>query len=179
MSGTGSTGRRSVLAHDVFGTDGELGRLRESGTSVAHCPSSNAALGSGIFPMRRHVEAGVRFALGTDVGGGVGFSVMREALQAHLMQRVAAEPMVVSSEKMLYLATLAGAEALDMAEETGDFTVGKSADFVYLEAGPGSVLAGVLAVTEEPAKMLGAIFTLAGPECIREVRVAGELVHPR
>lgn len=65
-------GRRSVLAHNVHPTDWELARLAHSGATASHCPCSNAALGSGIFPMQRHLAAGARFALGTDVGGGPG-----------------------------------------------------------------------------------------------------------
>ena len=79
-------GRRSVLAHSVHPTDAELDVLAGTGASVAHCPSSNSALGSGLFPLRRHVERGVRVALGTDVGAGTGFSLLREGLQAYFMQ---------------------------------------------------------------------------------------------
>src|SRR6202012_4443982 len=73
----------AVLAHNVHATDSELARLAASGTAGAHCPWSNAMLGSGLFPLRRHIDAGVRCALGTDVGGGAGFGVMKEALQAY------------------------------------------------------------------------------------------------
>ena len=73
----GLLGRRSVLAHNVHPTDAELDLLAAAGASVAHCPSSNSALGSGLFPLRRHVEHGVRVALGTDVGAGTGFSLLR------------------------------------------------------------------------------------------------------
>src|SRR6185295_17631850 len=51
----GALGRRSVLAHNVHPDDAELDLLAATGASVAHCPSSNSALGSGLFPMRRHV----------------------------------------------------------------------------------------------------------------------------
>ena len=85
----GLIGRRSVAAHNVHPGPSELERLAASGASVAHCPASNAALGSGIFPLRSHVEAGVRCALGTDVGAGTSFSLLREGLQAYLMQRLA------------------------------------------------------------------------------------------
>jgi len=79
-------GRRSVLAHNVHAVDDEMRRLASQGASVAHCPASNAALGSGIFPLARHVEQGVRCALGTDVGAGTGFGIVKEALAAYLMQ---------------------------------------------------------------------------------------------
>src|SRR6185295_10969122 len=71
------TGERAVLAHNVRATDTELARFSASRTAVAHCPCSNASLGSGIFPMRRHVEAGVRFGLGSDVGAGTGFGMLK------------------------------------------------------------------------------------------------------
>ena len=78
--------RRSVLAHNVHPDDAELDQLAAAGASVAHCPSSNSALGSGLFPLRRHVEHGVRVALGTDVGAGTSFSLLREGLQSYFMQ---------------------------------------------------------------------------------------------
>src|SRR4051794_9055607 len=61
----GLLGERSVLAHDVHVSDDELRRLAAARAAVAHCPSSNAFIGSGIFPMSRHVAHGVRFGLGT------------------------------------------------------------------------------------------------------------------
>src|ERR1019366_8948708 len=107
----------SVLAHNVHATDSVLGRLAGHGASVAHCPCSNAALGSGVFPLKRHVEHGVSVALGTDVGGGTGFGMMKESLQAYLQQRVAVDPMTLNPAQMLYLATRAGADALGIDGE--------------------------------------------------------------
>ncbi len=166
-------GARSVLAHNVHPCASELQRLAEQGASIAHCPSSNAALGSGIFPMQRHIEANVRFALGTDVGGGTGFGMPKEGLQAYLMQRVASDPITLSAAQMLYLATRAGAEALGVEEQIGDFETGKTADFVYLRPPEGSVLASVLKQLEEPQRAIAALFTLAGAESVREVGIAG------
>ena len=79
---------RAVLAHDVHPTDGELATLAATGTAVAHCPCSNSAIGSGMFPFRRHLDRGVRVALGSDVGGGVSFSLLREGLQAAFVQQL-------------------------------------------------------------------------------------------
>lgn len=169
-------GRRSVLAHNVQATDYELKRFAARQASIAHCPCSNAALGSGIFPLRRHLDAQVRFSLGTDVGGGTGFGLLKEALQSYLMQRVAPESMTLTAAQMLFLATRAGAEALSLENETGDFTVGKAADLVYLKPCTGSTLHTVLTHTEDPERMLAALITLAEQDSIGEVRVEGDVV---
>lgn len=172
----GLTGARTVLAHDVHPTDGELQRLAAGRTSIAHCPSSNAALGNGIFPLHRHVEAGVTCAIGTDVGGGTGFGMLKEGLQAHLMQRVAADGMNLDPARLCYLVTRAGAEAVGLADEIGDFLPGKAADLVYIRPPAGSPLADVLSRAQTLIESLAAIFTMAGPESVREVRVAGQAV---
>src|SRR5262249_55214958 len=78
----GLLGPTSVFAHDVHPTGDELGAIASAGAAVAHCPTSNLMLGSGLFPMRAHLEAGVRVALGSDVGAGTGLSLFKEGLQA-------------------------------------------------------------------------------------------------
>ena len=166
----------SVMAHNVHTTTSELERLASSRASVAHCPCSNALLGSGLFPLRRHVDSGVHCALGSDVGGGAGFGMLKEALQAYSLQRLMPEGMLLTPAHMLYLATRAGAEALQLEHETGDFTIGKSADFVYLRPPPASVLEGVLQQAESPNRILAALFTLAGAESIAEVHVGGSRI---
>ena len=173
----GLTGAHAVLAHNVHTTDAELERLAAASTSIAHCPASNAALGSGIFPLRRHLDAGVRVGLGTDVGGGTGFGMMKEGLQAYLMQRVAADGVMLDAARILYLSTLAGAEALGLSHDIGSLCPGKAADFVYLRPPAGSVLEAVLQRASGAEAALGALFTLGGAESVREVRVEGSVVY--
>jgi guanine deaminase len=173
----GLIGAHAVLAHNVHATDAELQRLAATRTSIAHCPASNAALGSGIFPLRRHVEAGVRVALGTDVGGGTGLGMMKEALQAYLMQRVSVDGVTLDAARMLYLSTLAGADALGLANEIGSFCPGKSADFVYLRPPAGGVLEAVIRHASRAEDVLTALFTLGGAESVREVRVEGSVAY--
>lgn len=170
------SGSRSVMAHNVHPTEAELGRLAAAGTVVAHCPCSNAALGSGWFPLRRHVAAGVRCALGTDVGGGVGFGMLKEGLQAYLMQRLAPDPEPLDAARLLYLATLAGARALGLEDRIGDFRPGKAADFVHLRAPRNSALDAAVRRADTPVQALGSLFMLAGAESVREVRVEGDVV---
>jgi len=173
----GLIGAQTVLAHDVHPTDSELARLANGCASIAHCPSSNAALGSGIFPLRRHVDAGVHCALGTDVGGGTGFGMLKEGLQAHLMQRVAKDGLLLTPAQLCYLATKAGASALGLGDDTGDFLPGKAADLVYVRPPVESPLAAVLERAGSMEQALAAIFTMGGVESIREVRIEGTPVH--
>ena len=173
----GLVGPRSVFAHNVHPAECELERLAGAGSAVAHCPCSNAALGSGFFPMGRHLAAGVRFALGTDVGAGTGFGMLKEALQCYLLQRLMPDGFALAPAHLLYLATRAGAESLGIEAETGDFTPGKSADFVCLHPPGGSVLAAALSQAESAERVLSALLTLAGAESVREVRVRGRVVH--
>jgi guanine deaminase len=173
----GLVSRGAVLAHNVHASSSELERLAASGAAVAHCPSSNAALGSGIFPMHQHCQAGARFALGTDVGAGIGFGVLKEALQAYLMQRVAPAGVALDAGQMLFLATRAGAEALGLEHEVGDFQPGKAADFVYLRPPTESPLAAVVERVDSAEEALAALFTLAGQDSVAEVRVEGTPVY--
>jgi guanine deaminase len=175
----GLHGRRAVLAHNVHPTASELERMAADETTIAHCPASNAALGSGIFPLARHLEAGVHVSLGTDVGGGTGPGMLKEALTAYLMQRVAPGGAPLDVARMLYLATLAGAEALGLEDEIGNFEPGKSADFVYIRPPAGSVLAAALDRANDTHQALAAVFTLAGAESVKEVRVAGVRIDRR
>ena len=172
----GLVGERSVLAHDVHPTTAELTRLAAARGSVAHCPSSNAFLGSGIFPMVRHRAHGVRIALGTDVGAGTGLSLLNEALTAYQMQVVQPGGESLSPAHLLHLATNAGAAALGLGELVGDLRPGKRADLVLLRPPKGGTLHHVLAHSPSAEATLGALFALAREECVVQTRVDGEVV---
>jgi guanine deaminase len=172
-------GVSSVLAHDVHVSDDELKRLAAARASIAHCPSSNAFLASGIFSMRRHCASGVRFALGTDVGAGTGLSLFKEGLMAYHVQMVRPEGHMIGPAHLLWLATRAGALALGLEHEIGDLQAGRSADFVLVRAPAGGTLEAVLANSPSPEATLGALFTLAREDCVVELRVAGETVFRR
>lgn len=136
-------------------------------------------LGSGCFPLRRHVAAGVTCALGTDVGGGIGFGMLKEGLHAYLMQRLSPDGVALDAGQLLHLATLAGADALGLGGEIGDFTAGKAADVVYLRPAAGSPLEAVVQRAEGPEQALASLFTMAGAESVLEVRVAGDTVYKK
>ncbi len=165
---------RSVFAHNVHPGDAELALLAECGASVAHCPTSNSALGSGLFPLRRHVEHGVRVALGTDVGAGAGLFLPKEALQAYFMQRLLGPAgLALTPVHLLYLATRAGARVLGLDDRVGDFAVGKDFDAVWLRPADGSTLAVNLRHASDTTDALARIFTLASPADVAGVWVRG------
>ena len=167
---------RSVFAHNVHVYDRELARLGEVGASVAHCPSSNMFIGSGLFPLRRHLRYGVSFALGSDVGGGTGFSLFKEGLMAYQVQMLFDDGYPLTSAHLLYLATRAGARALRLDDEVGDLTRGKQADFVLVKPPPGSTLEVTLKSSPTPEATLASVFTLAREDCIRDVFVGGRTI---
>jgi guanine deaminase len=175
----GLISRRAVLAHNLHASSLELERLCAHGASVAHCPCSNAAIGSGFFKLRAHLEHNVRFALGTDVGGGTGYGVLKEALQAYLLQRLAPDGVMMNAAQLLYLATKAGAEALCLEDSVGDFAVGKAFDAVWVCPREGDPLLEVYRHADSAERSLAATFALAGSESIAEVWVGGDSVHAR
>ena len=169
----------SVLAHNVHVSDSELKRLASSRTAIAHCPSSNAFLASGIFPMARHVAAGVRFGMGTDVGAGTGLSMLKEALVAYHVQMVRDQGHMLGPAHLLWMATAAGADALNLSDTCGDFTPGQAGRRRAAASARG-LDAGSRARTRPGlGAALGAIFTLAREECVVEARVSGEPVYTR
>ena len=165
---------RSVLAHNVHPDDAELAVLAEHGASVSHCPTSNCALGSGLFPLRRHIEHGVRVALGSDVGAGAGLFLPKEALQAYFIQQLLGpDGFPLTPAHLLYLATRAGARALGLADRVGDFAVGKDFDAVWLRPVPGSTLAVNLKHARDTTDALARIFALATPADVADVWIRG------
>jgi guanine deaminase len=172
-------GPRSVLAHNVHPSDAELAVLGAAGATVAHCPTSNATLGSGLFPLARHLEHDVRVALGSDVGAGSGFSLLKEGLQAYFAQQLlgdAGHPLTAAH--LLHLATVAGAEALGLAEELGTFSVGQRFDAQWLRPTDDTVLAACLDHAGDPDDALARLFSLGTPADVRAVWVDGDLIDP-
>ena len=173
----GLLGPRSVLAHNVHPTEPELETLAARGAAVAHCPTSNAALGSGLFPLAAHRDHGVPVALGSDVGAGTGFSLLREGLQAYFAQQLlgsAGHPL--TPVHLLHLATAAGAAALGLPE-VGDLSVGRRFDAQWLRPAPGSPLDLGLRHAGDAHEALARAFALGSTADVRAVWVDGSLVH--
>ena len=102
---------RAVLAHGVHFDESEFARCHESGTALAHCPTSNMFLGSGLFAMRaaRDPRRPVAVGLGTDIGAGTSFSLLATMGEAYKVAQLIGRP--IDAVEMFYLATLGGARA--------------------------------------------------------------------
>lgn len=169
----GLVGPRSVFAHNVHPTASELERLAAGGAGVCHCPTSNLFLGSGLFPFAQHLQAGVRLALGSDVGAGTDYSLLNEALHAHMHQMNRPDGQLLTPAQLLHLATRSGALALGLAD-CGSLEPGMSFDAVFLRPPAGSTLARRLSLARDAEDALAALITLAREESVRHVYVAGE-----
>ncbi|MCA1753123.1 MAG: guanine deaminase [Spirochaeta sp.] len=177
----GLASKRSVFAHNLHVSDSELTRMGACGCSVAHCPSSNAFLGSGGFSMTRHLQHDVRFGLGCDVGAGAGFSLLNESLRAYETQMLREDGYRLSPKHLLYLSGAAGAKVMGLADRIGDFSPGKEADFVLIRPPHDStlraVLNGVLERTNCCEAALGVLFTLAREESVAATYVSGRRIY--
>jgi 8-oxoguanine deaminase len=135
MEDLGWAGDDVWYAHGVFVDATEIGRIAAAGTGVAHCPTSNMRLASGIAPLGRYLEAGVRIGLGVDgSASNDGSHLLGEARQAMLLARLAAageEGPYLSAREALRVATRGSAAVLGR-DDVGSLEVGKAADFTAI-----------------------------------------------
>src|SRR5438105_2304887 len=126
----GWLGRDVWHAHVVHPAPGEITRLGQMGTGVAHCPSSNMRLASGIAPVRLLQQAGARVGLGVDgSASNDGSHLLAEARQAMLVARASGDPAAMSARGALWLATRGGATVLGR-DDIGYLAPGMAADFI-------------------------------------------------
>jgi 8-oxoguanine deaminase len=117
-------------AHMVHPGADEVMRLGRTHTGVAHCPTSNMRLASGIAPVRAMRQAGVRLGLGVDgSASNDGSHMLAEARQAMLLQRVTGDPAALTAKDVLWLATRGGASVLGR-DDIGYLAPGMAADFI-------------------------------------------------
>ncbi|MBV9157416.1 MAG: amidohydrolase [Acidobacteriaceae bacterium] len=134
---------RTIAAHCVWEDDNDLQILKRHNTGIAHCPSSNMKLASGIPRVAEMLRMGLRVGLGTDgfAGSNDTADVIQEMdLAAKLQKVTVGDPRVLPAEQVLDMATMGGARALGMEKEVGSLEEGKRADLITVTlAHPNSV----------------------------------------
>jgi 5-methylthioadenosine/S-adenosylhomocysteine deaminase len=166
----GWLGPRTLAAHVVWPSASDIQLLARSGTSVAHCPVSNAKLASGVAPVGELQAAGIAVGLGTDsMLSNNRLDLFGEMKTAALLQRVvAARADALTAADVFRMATLGGAHAIGRAADLGGLEPGKLADLVFLD------LRHPLGLTGERA--LSDLVWATGPDAVQHVMVNGEWV---
>lgn len=173
----GLTGKNSVFAHCVHLEEQEWDCLRDSGSSIAFCPTSNLYLGSGLFNLKKAWHKQIKVGMGTDIGAGTTFNMLQTLNEAYKVMQLQGWRM--SAYEAFYLATLGGAKALGLDDIIGNFNVGKEADFVVLE--PTATPLQQLRYDNSVTLMdkLFVMMTLGDDRSIYRTYVDGQLVYER
>jgi guanine deaminase len=171
----GLTGRRAVLAHGVHLDESEFERCHASGTAIAHCPTSNLFLGSGLFPLHsaRDPRRPVHVGLGTDIGAGTSFSLLATMGEAYKVAQLRARP--IDAIEAFFLSTLGGARALALDDRVGTLAPGHEADMVVLDPNATPLLAFRNRRSRSIAETLAVLMTLGDDRAVRATYVAGKL----
>jgi guanine deaminase len=172
----GLVGPRSVFAHCIHMSERAMGRMGEAGAAIAHCPTSNMFLGSGLFDLSHADRFGVCVGLGSDVGAGTSFSLLATMGEAYKVGQMGGR--VLDPFRALYLATAGGAAALGLSDRIGGLQVGQEADFLLLDDAATPVLARRTAGAPL-AERLFAMQILGDDRCVARAYVAGALAHSR
>jgi guanine deaminase len=135
----GLIGPRSVLAHGIWLDDRDRAVIREHGAQIAHSPSSNLFLGSGLFDWAQAQRDEIKVSLASDVGGGTSLSMLRNMADAYKIQ--ALQGTRLSAWKALHTATLGAAQHLGLAHEIGQIEPGLMADLAIWDWAHGPVAA--------------------------------------
>jgi 5-methylthioadenosine/S-adenosylhomocysteine deaminase len=133
LDSLGVFGGRTLAAHCVWVDEADMQILKQRNVGVAHCPSSNMKLASGIAPVVRMLELGIAVGLGPDgpAGSNNDFNLFEEMDLAAKLQKVARlDPQALPAAAALEMASLGGARALGMEKEIGSLEAGKRADLI-------------------------------------------------
>jgi guanine deaminase len=166
---------RSLFAHGIHLSERERGRMSETGSTVVHCATSNAFLGSGIMPMPK--MRNVNLAAATDVGGGTSYSMLTTLGETYKLQMLGGyKPSV---HELFHLATLGNAQRLKIDHETGSLETGKYADIVVLDPCATPVLTTRQEVSQSIEDVLFSLMILGDDRAVRATYVAGQNLHLR
>lgn len=168
----GLLGANSLLGHGIHFSPSEWERVKSSKASLVHCPTSNLFLGSGLFNLEKCLDMGIPVALGSDVGGGTSFSMLKTAAAAY--QVASLKGFKPTALTMFYILTLGGAKALGFEEKIGNFQESKEADFVLIDLEKQAILKQRVEESKSIEESLFALMMLGDDRNIDSVYLMGE-----
>jgi guanine deaminase len=175
----GLLGRRAVYGHGIHLDESELRRLHDTGTAIAHCPTSNLFLGSGCFHVgnAKRADRPVRVGLATDVGGGTSLSMLQTMGEAYKVGQLAGYSL--SAGHAFYLATRGAAHALYLDDAIGSLAPGMEADLVVLDLKSTPLIAYRMKHARDLEEALAIQITLGDDRAVRATYVGGRCVYRR
>jgi len=180
--GCGLLGPKTILGHCIHLSQSERACLRDTGSLIAHCPTSNIFLRSGIMPWDSIVEENIPFGLASDVAGGPELSmwrVMRGALESQISRSFTTPCRIPSPTEIFHQATQGAAEALGKGSHIGSLEPGKAADAVLIDLS--RIIPSPTPKTPEPdttaEDLLPLLIHRAGPESTLATLVAGRVIY--
>ena len=168
---------RSVLAHGIWLDETDRAILRDVPAAIAHCPTSNLFLGSGLFDWRAAHDQHLQVAVASDVGGGTSLCLLRNLAAAYQIQALLGQRLTAWCA--LHGATLGAAEAVGWSSEVGRLEPGCSADIAVWDWAQGEAAQHRLSLCRSLHERVFAWMTLGDERLLRQVWVAGRSVgHP-
>ncbi|MEE2743024.1 MAG: amidohydrolase family protein, partial [Bdellovibrionota bacterium] len=136
----GILGPKTIMGHGIYLSEKELKILSKTKAAIAHCPTSNApvkdkGLGSGLFDFEKAEKAKIKWALGSDIGGGP-FLSMFDVINSFVKQNRKKKVWGATFVKGLNRSTLVPANILGIGENTGNIEAGKWANFIFVPSPP-------------------------------------------
>lgn len=175
----GLLGPRSILGHGIYLSEREKDVIAETGSAVAHCPTSNLFIGSGLFDLKASQQRGkpLRVGLATDVGGGTSLSIFatqRAAYEIAQLQSFSLHPV-----QAFYLATLGGAKSLYLDDRIGNLAPGYEADLTVIDLKSTPMIRQRMDYAKDLKEALFIQMILADDRAIEATYAAGRRVYVR
>ena len=168
---------RAIYGHGIHLSEDELSVMSETGTAIAHCPTSNFFLGSGYFDVKKAKDSRrpVRVGLATDLGAGTSFSILQTMNEAYKAAQLNGHPL--SAGHAFYLATRGTAEALCLQDKIGSIAVGMEADLAVLNLKSTPIIEYRMRYVKNLEETLFVQMTLGDDRAIAATYIAGKAVY--
>jgi guanine deaminase len=175
----GLLGQRAIYGHGIWLSERELRRCHDTGTAIAHCPTSNFFLGSGYLDLRNALkpERPVRVGLATDLGAGTSFSMLQTLNEAYKAAQL--HGYATTAGHAFYLATRGTAHALYLEDAIGSIAPGMEADLVVLDLKSTPLIEYRMRHTADLEEALFVQMTLGDDRAVRATYAAGRKVYAR
>ncbi|MEP7207060.1 MAG: guanine deaminase [Casimicrobiaceae bacterium] len=168
---------RAVYAHCIHLDGHDRQRMADAGAAMSFCATSNLFLGSGLFDAQSAADLGVRVGIGTDVGGGTSFSMLRTLDESYKVLQMGGQKL--SPLRAFYLATLGGAASLYLDDRIGSFQTGREADFVVLDPSATPLMARRMSRARTLNEKLFALMIMGDDRAIYATHVLGQAMYRR